>query len=221
MEDEDNSSNNKKICLSPSITQVDASLPSEPHDSAAMPVPSSTHDPQVKTPQSNLDDVPMKIPDPSEDPAMPSQSSLKDPILSPNSHDHPATLPESHDVSTVPFNPTNPDHHNPPATPPVSHDPATRSLHIPDVSVKSQSNPHNVPLPHNISLPHNHDPNSLTIISASPPLLITEEQDQLEFGEPAGNIINTQLNQQINEVQHFLKIDRLKRTKLPDTNDVQ
>ena len=209
---EDHSSSNKKICLSPSITQVDASLPSELHDSPAMPVPSSSHDPLVTTPQSNSNDVPIKVPDPNEDPAIPPRSNLINPILSPSSHNHPATLPESHDVSTMPlqFSPTNP---NPPVTPPESHDPATTPPHIHDASVKSQSSPQDG------HFPHNHDPTSVMIISASPPLIT--DHDQLEFGEPAGDIISTQLNQRINEVQHFLKTDRLKRTKLPDTNDVQ
>ena len=195
---------NKKICLSPSITQDDPLLPSTVHDSPAMPVPSSSHDPLATPPQSSSHDIdlPMKVlhSSPHEQPATPPQFSSKDLVSSPSSHNLPATPPGSHDMPLQP-NPVDKTAHPDSGTmPPKLH----------DTSIKSHPRSHD-PDKHDGSLLDNCD-------SGSPPLVNTEQQDQLEFIDPPVDIINTQLNQQITKVQHFLKSDRLKRTKLPDTN---
>ena len=200
---EDDLPSNKKMCLSPSIIQDDnltALIPSAVHDSPSMPVPSSSHDPSVTPPQSSSHDAPVKVhTSPHERPATPPQSSAKDLVSSPSSHH----LLASHDGSSMPLQP-NPVNS---ATHPVSHD----STATPPKLQASHSGSHDL---------DKHDGSLLDdSLSTSPPLLNAKQQDQLEFGDP--DIINTQLNQQISEVQHFLKSDRLKRTKLPDTNNVQ
>ena len=235
--------NNKKMCLSPSVTQDDnltALLPSMVQDSPAVPVPSSSCDPSVMPPQSISCDAPVKVHRPS-----PHERQTTPPLLKdfPSSHDLPIIPPGSHDVSTKPLQPSvlkpiahpilhdssSPSSHDLPTTPPGSqdisnmpnpvnptaHDSAATPPNLHDASVKSHSSSRDVD-EHNTSLPNDCD---TSLLSTSPPLLSTKEQ--LEFSDPAVDIINTQLNQQITEVQHFLKTDRLKRTKLPDTNNVQ
>lgn len=199
---------NKKICLSPSITQDDALLPSTIHDTPAMPVPSSSHDPLATPPQSSSHDLKELHSSPHEQSATPPQSSSKDLVSYPSSHDLPATPPGSHDTSmALQPNPVDKTIH------PISHDSGTTPPKLHDTSIKSHPRSHDLDK-HDGSFLDNCD-------SGSPPLVNTEQQDQLEFIDPAGDIINTQLNQQITEVQQFLKSDRLRRTKLPDTNNVQ
>ena len=197
---EDDSLNNKKICLSPSITQDDALLPSIVHDSPAMPVPSNSHDPSATPPQSSSRDLKVLHSSPHEQPATPPHSSSKDLVLSLSSHDLPATPPGSHDTPLQVDKTVHPIPHDSGTTPPKLH----------DTSIKSDPRSHDLDK-HDGSLLDNCD-------SSSPPLVNIEQQDELEFIDPAVDIINTQLNQQITEVQHFLKSDRLKRTKLPNTN---
>lgn len=201
---EDDMPSSKRICLSPSITQ----LPSSIHDSPAMPVPSSSHDPSVASPQSSSGDLPVKLQSsPQEHPATPLNSSSKDSVSSPSSNDLPATPPKSLHASIKPVN-----SHDSAATPPQSHNSSDKPHSSPHDTIPTCSGVHE-----DTSLPSNCQTGSSP---NSPPPAI-EQQDQLEFSDPTSDIINTQLNQQITDVQHFLKTDRLKRTKLLDTNTVQ
>lgn len=212
---EDDLLSNKRVCLSPSITE----LPSVIHDSPAMPVPSSSHDLSVISPQSSSGDLPVKLLHPEHPTTTSLHSSSKDLISSPSSHDLPATPPGSHpDVSNIPL-------HSDPvdsvASHLTSHDSAAILPHLHGASVNPHSSSCDA-VPSSLdrcdaSLQHN-SPTGLLSTSPSP---TTEQQDQLEFSDPVNDIINTQLNHQITEVQHFLKTDRLKRTKLPDTNTIQ
>lgn len=216
---------NKRTCLSPSVTEDDSSvalLPSSIHDSPAMPVPFSSHDPSVTPPQSSLDDDPH--PSSHEHPATPPQSSSKDLVSSPTSHDPPTTPPVSHpslcdgpaascqseQVDTLTHK---------------SHNSTTMSPNLHDSLIKLHSSSHDT-IPSHLEkddIPLQHDCTiSVLPDSPTPPLLTADdEQDQLEFSDPTVDIINTQLNRQITDVQRFLKTDRLKRTKVPDTNTVQ
>ena len=226
---EDDSPSSKRICLSPSVTK----LPSSLHDSPAMPMPSSSHDISVVSPQVCSGDLPVKLHSSSQEHAVsPLHSSSKDFVSSPSPHDVPATPPKSgfnlHDASI----PSPPNSHDLLATPPeFFHDPSIITpnpvdLHDSpsqshDPTVQSHSSSCNtIPACSNMcdaSLPSSY----ITTLSSSSLPTATEQQDQLEFTDPTSDIINTQLNQQITDVQHFLKTDRLKRTKLPDTNTVQ
>lgn len=221
--------NNKRMCLLPSITQDDnltVLLPSSVHDSPAMPVPSSSHDPPA-TSQSSSGDLLVKFPYPSshEHPATPPQSNLKDLVSSPSSHDLLATPPGSpslKDVSNgssqdnnpnVELAPPDPVLHDSSATSPNLHDPIKPHCSSHD-TIPSYLNEHNTSIP----LGGNHDSFAAAGLS-NLPLPSTKQQDQLQFSDPTIDIINTQLNKQITEVQHFLKTDRLKRTRLPNTNN--
>ena len=205
---EDDSPSSKRICLSPSVTK----LPSSIHDSPAMPVPSSSHDPSVASPQSSSGDLSVKLhSSPQEHPATPLNSSSKDFVSSPSSHDLPATPPKSlHDASIIQSKPVN--SHDSAATPPQSHDSSDKP-HF--------SSYHMIPACSGVCDDASLPSNCQTTLSPNSPPPATEQQDQLEFSDPTSDIINTQLNQQITDVQHFLKTDRLKRTKLLDTNTVQ
>jgi len=216
--------NSKRICLLPSIGQDENTtvlLPSSVHDSPALPVPSSSHDPPA-TSQSSSGDLPVELPHSSshEHPDTLPQSDLKDLVSSPSSHDLLATPPKSPSLKDV-SNTSSQGNHNvdeliPPdsaATPPNFHDP-----------VNPHSSSHDV-IPscldeHNTSLPQDDDHDSPASVS-NLPLPSAKQQDQLQFSDPTSDIINTQLNRQITEVQHFLKTDRLKQTKLPNLNNLE
>ena len=210
---EDDLPNNKRTCLSPSIISPSSTeQPSSMHDSPAMPVPSSSHDPSVVSPPSISDDLPVKLLNTSshEHPDSPLNSSLNDPTSPPSSHDL-LTTPSSLHVSTIQSSPVDSSHL-------ASHDPTATPHHVCDASIKPDTSSHDT-MPSclggcDASQPHN----SPTGLSSNSP--VTTKQDQLEFSDLTSDIINTQLNQQIIEVQHFLKSDRLKRTKLPDINTI-
>ena len=198
-----------------------------------MPMPSSSHDISGVSPQACSGDLPVKLhSSPQEHAVSPLHSSSKDFVSSPSSHNVPAMPPKSdfnlHDASI----PSPPNSHDLLATPPESfhgpsiitpnpvdsHDSPSQSH---DPTVQSHSSPCNT-IP---ACPNMCDASSyiITTLSSSSLPTATEQQDQLEFTDPTSvsDIINTQLNQRITDVQHFLKTDRLKRTKLPDTNTVQ
>ena len=193
-------------------------------------MPSSSHDISVVSPQACSGDLPVKLHSSlQEHTVSPLHSSSKDFVLSPSSHNVPATPPKSDFNLPDASIPSPPNSHDLLATPLESfHDPSIITPNPVDShdspsqsTVQSHSSPSNTIRACSNMCDASLSSSYITTLSSSSLPTAIEQQDQLEFTDPTSDIINTQLNQQITDVQHFLKTDRLKRTKLSDTNTVQ